>query len=540
MWRAVVVLVYILKSVRPQGNHLQNGDFENPNSINPWICMGCKTVVTQDSYEGHWCVMVTRRDRSWSALTQTVYSQGDRNFIFKAHIKLLSVGSGKFYTTINVLVQHVDENGKLIKTRFVVSPKQQVSFDWIEVGGDVYIPDISHVGSFSLSIEIPEYEVDYLVDSAVLTDMPKNPSWKSAAIAAIDRIRKASLTITPDARHSNPFYCSRYGGSYCIDISQMYVEIKQTRSEYAFGSSVYPDLLSGSLANPTYDQFVFKNFEWGLINEELQWNKMESVQGIMHANITREAIEVLRSNRIKAWGSGLFSALRTNNPDWLKLLSLWDVQKAIQNRFDTIASEFNNSFDNLDVYSDYLLDDYMETITRTTNITEQLFKTAHEKFPTARLFLDESNVLNSSIHTTAYSILAKRLQKSHIPVHGLGIRAHFNTTEIDMDVIKYRLDKLVEARLPIWISSLAIHDANVTRRAEHLEDIMYLLFSYPEVEGMILDGVWDRDLLNRDSALAQGFNFQMNEAGQVYVNRWHTHENLSFSSTVSIRAYKGE
>jgi hypothetical protein len=31
--------------------------------------------------------------------------------------------------------------GKIIKERFVDLPKQQVSFGWTELGGDVFIPD---------------------------------------------------------------------------------------------------------------------------------------------------------------------------------------------------------------------------------------------------------------------------------------------------------------------------------------------------------------------------------------------------------------
>lgn len=33
---------------------------------------------------------------------------------------------------------------------------------------------------------------------------------------------------------------------------------------------------------------------------------------------------------------------------------------------------------------------------------------------------------------------------------------------------------------------------------------------------------------------------QVNEAGLVYINRWHTHETHRFTSTVRIRGYKGE
>lgn len=58
------------------------------------------------------------------------------------------------------------------------------------------------------------------------------------------------------------------------------------------------------------------------------------------------------------------------------------------------------SFENLDVYSDVLQDEFLEIYTQSPNITQELFLKARQGFPRARLFLNERNVINSSLHTT--------------------------------------------------------------------------------------------------------------------------------------------
>lgn len=54
-------------------------------------------------------------------------------------------------------------------------------------------------------------------------------------------------------------------------------QIKQTRSQYAFGSTIQPELLvNDSLSN--YGQFMYNNFEWGEVDNGIQWIDMESDQ----------------------------------------------------------------------------------------------------------------------------------------------------------------------------------------------------------------------------------------------------------------------
>ncbi|CAG2257443.1 unnamed protein product [Mytilus edulis] len=508
----ILVFVTLYNVVFSATNLIDNGDFENPNTIDPWECLGCKPYGLRNSYSGDWSVMVTYRDQSFSALTQRIRSTGGENYVFKSYIKLLKLVRGTMYTDIHVYVKYTDRYGTYIKQRFVDYPKVQIGFGWTELGGDVYIPNGIQSNNFNVSIEIPEHEVDFMLDEASLTVIPRNSNWKAQANSEIDRLRKATLTLT---------------------------SIKQTRSQYPFGSTIQPDLLvNDSLTN--YGQFMYDHFELGEIDNGIEWINMESDQRQIDNETLVQAMQRLQNHKLKRWGSGLFSALSKSNPDWIAKLPLRDINLAIQDRINYMAALFNGSFENLDVYSDVLQDEFLEIYTQSPNITQELFLKARQAFPRARLFLDERNVINSSLHTTAYANMAKRLKSIHTPYYGLGIKAHFNSSQIDMDALKYRIDKLAEARSPLWISSLAFHEDRVSLRAQMLDDVVTLLFSRPEVEGIILDDVWDPEQNSQDAALANGQYLQYNQAGLVYQNRWHTHETHPFTSSVSVRAYKGE
>ncbi|XP_065936364.1 anti-sigma-I factor RsgI6-like [Magallana gigas] len=83
---------------------------------------------------------------------------------------------------------------------------------------------------------------------------------------------------------------------------------------------------------------------------------------------------------------------------------------------------------------------------------------------------------------------ALRLKNDGIPVYGLGLEGHFYTHDIDMDVLKYRLDKIAESGLKLWITELTLSDTDNNRKAANLEKVMTLLFSHPAVEGILLWG----------------------------------------------------
>lgn len=75
---------------------------------------------------------------------------------------------------------------------------------------------------------------------------------------------------------------------------------------------------------------------------------------------------------------------------------------------------------------------------------------------------------------------------------------------------QYRLDKISQSGLPIWITELSILESNDVDKASALDDVMTLYFSHPAVEGVLLWGFWDGAINKQLNALATGDNVMVN------------------------------
>jgi len=94
--------------------------------------------------------------------------------------------------------------------------------------------------------------------------------------------------------------------------------------------------------------------------------------------------------------------------------------------------------------------------------------------------------------------------------------------------IKYRLDKIAEAGLPIWITELSIEDENVQNKANALEDVYTLYFSLPSIEGILLWGFADTHLFAHSAALANGQNVTV-ICGLYYISNSLKYQNAHYS-----------
>lgn len=72
--------------------------------------------------------------------------------------------------------------------------------------------------------------------------------------------------------------------------------------------------------------------------------------------------------------------------------------------------------------------------------------------------------------------------------------------------LQYRLDKIAESGLKLWITELTLSDTDNNRKAANLEKVMTMLFSHPAVEGILFWGFWDGRIWHKDDALFTGIN----------------------------------
>ena len=121
---------------------------------------------------------------------------------------------------------------------------------------------------------------------------------------------------------------------------------------------------------------------------------------------------------------------------------------------------------------------------------------AHKADPTAKLFINEYNVISAGETDRLYEIVKGMLARK-VPVHGIGVQCHFNARPVVPGLVKERLDKLASLGLPIKVTELDFGtwengmDFSEEEQAKRYELFIRSAFSHPAVEGILLWGFWD-------------------------------------------------
>ena len=79
------------------------------------------------------------------------------------------------------------------------------------------------------------------------------------------------------------------------------------------------------------------------------------------------------------------------------------------------------------------------------------------------------------------------------------------------------MDKLAEAKLPLWITELSVHELDENKKASALEDVMTLYFSHPAVEGILLWGFQNDAIHDHGAALTSGSNVTVSIYNYLYL-----------------------
>ncbi|XP_060079695.1 uncharacterized protein LOC132559101 [Ylistrum balloti] len=503
---------------------LKNPDFESISFSGNWVCQACTLSRSTSSYHGHHSAKITNRQHSWSGIAQTINVLPGQRYVFSAHVKLLNMAQGHMFHKVEVMVKETI-NGHDQYHDFGDSPKVRTDNGWVNVGFDLKIPNNLH--QIYLYIQIAEPEVNYLVDSASFKLLPYDANWKSEANARINNIRKAPITINLHNIHGSGYQ----------------VEIQQTKSKFAFGSVVEANKIVDSSYH-AYQQFFYDNFEWSVLENALKWRQMEWSQGHPNLDKPMRAVNALRAKGVKVRGHNMFWGTHGTHPDWIDGMGQSTLIQAMHTHINDVISRTRGSLEHWDVYNENLHGMYFEQHTGHPNISMEMFNWIHQAEPGVKLFLNEYAVASSSQMTTAYKQQAVELKNAGIPLYGIGIQCHTNS-HMDITSLKYRLDKIAEAGLPIWITEFTVNEANEALKANALENMMTLFMSHPAVEGVLLWGFWDGQLWLPNSALATGSNVQPNAAGRRYQTlfhqTWRTHVTKSVTgNTVHASGFMGD
>lgn len=229
----------------------------------------------------------------------------------------------------------------------------------------------------------------------------------------------------------------------------------------------------------------------------------------------------------------MFWGVDGHSPAWLQGMTPAEYITEMKLHVQQVISHTRGTLEHWDVNNENQHGDYFERHTGDPDITAKMFQWIHSQEPGVKLFINEYNVITNSQCTTATRNQALQLLNMSIPVSFVGIQGHFHSSDINIDVVKYRLDKVAEAGLKIWITELTVSENDANKKAVALENLMTLFFSHPAVEGIMLWGFWDGAIHNAPAKLFEGPNLTPNAAGQVYLDLVEKSWKTDYSQTIS-------
>lgn len=206
-----------------------------------------------------------------------------------------------------------------------------------------------------------------------------------------------------------------------------------------------------------YKNWFTKRFGATVFENELKWDTVQSHQDHINYSIADQMMEFIRANKIVVRGrSNIFWEDPRYVPKWVHNLSGSDLYSAVSSRVQSLLSKYKEEFIHWDVGNPRFFNSYEQRIGR--NATLSFIETAQRSDPTATLFMNEFNVvetctdINSTVDT--YILRLRELKEAGIAMNGIGLEGHF--TIPNPPLIRGALDKLATLGLPIWFTEVDI------------------------------------------------------------------------------------
>ncbi|CAH1253915.1 Hypp1269 [Branchiostoma lanceolatum] len=461
-----------------------NPGFEG--DLSGWYCMSCTGVhYTQDKHDGGGSMLAQDRTAEWAGPSQDLAwgsaIKSGYTYMFTMWVKLLDGGNTPYNVIAKVNYRFKDYN------------------DW--------------VSSARLYAEGPPADVRFLIDDVSFLsfmDVTTDNWWHESNIR-IDQHRKRYVTIrvqTPNA-------------------DGISVEITQTKSHFAWGCAVNAWIMPD---DARYRDFFLSNFEWAVFENNLKWTQNEPNEGQLEWGLADRTLEILENAGIPVRGHCVFWGVPEFVQGWLHNYWGGDLEQKCWKRVDDVVGRYAGRLVHWDVNNEMLHGDFYVQHTGSSQIRYEMFRKVKEKDPTAKLFLNDYNVVSYWGETNAYANQISEFLDNGAPVEGVGAQGHFGQRPDTVNVL-HRLNVLSSRGLPIWITELDVNEPNEYVRADGYEDAMRAAFSHPAVEGVLIWGFWDQAHWRPNAALVNGDHFGINEAGRrwqrLVFNDWRTNLSLT-------------
>jgi hypothetical protein len=363
--------------------------------------------------------------------------------------------------------------------------------------------------------------------------------WRAAAKTAIDRYRRATITVVVRDDAGFP-------------VPDADVEFVETRPVFAFGATVTAARLAGNTGGDArYQGVVTNGFDTVVLSDGFEWDQPGS-----DAGSATTAARWLRDHHVALRGHSLVGTATSGTArlpaDVRGMMSDPDKLRArIEAHVDRLATRFAGLVADWDVLDQPVHDTAIESALGRQAIADW-FPRVHAVDPRARLYLSETGILEAGDGSDAGRLnsLAADLRSRGAIIDGLAIGARFDSQPTAPAELNRRLDAVAGTSpaggaFSVRVTGFEFPADDETLQADYTRDFLTVAFAHPAVNGVLAGNFWEGEHARPKAAMFRT-DWQPKPAALVWSNltqrEWVTRTNTrsSVAGTATIRGFKGD
>ena len=292
------------------------------------------------------------------------------------------------------------------------------------------------------------------------------------------------------------------------------VTIEQVSHQFWFGCCISEGAFNGSMPESDLKQYrekFLENFNSAATQNAMKWKYMERERGKVDYSVVDAILAWTTEHQLPLRGHNIFWGVADDNvvpniQKWLMELNDQELEQAVRNRAETLASYYKGRFAEYDLNNEMVHGNYYEDRLG-PDITKKMTEWVHLGDPDAQLYLNEYDITTGRA-LPAYMAQIRTFLKQGVPIAGIGVQGHLHGDTFNRNELQRSLDSLAQFQLPICITEFNIpgqrskfmRNRNLkmtaeeeAQKAKELVDFYRICFAHPAVKGILMWGFWEKD-----------------------------------------------
>ncbi|MFA9557074.1 endo-1,4-beta-xylanase [Evansella sp. AB-rgal1] len=235
--------------------------------------------------------------------------------------------------------------------------------------------------------------------------------------------------------------------------------------------SVYKDYFPiGAAINArtidTEKNLLKKHFNSLTAENEMKPENLQPKEGVFTFDVADKMIGFAKQNNMRFRGHTL--VWHNQTPEWMfansdgSVASREKILARMENHISTVAGRYKGQIYSWDVVNEAIADEekvflrqskWLELVGE--DFIDKAFEYAHKVDPSAALFYNDYNESFPGKREKIYR-LVKSLVEKGVPIHGVGLQAHWNIAEPSLDNIREAIERYASLGMQIQITEMDV------------------------------------------------------------------------------------